>query len=468
MKRLSPLKRLWPGSLRGQMLLLLLAALFAAQALTFVIFAEQRWQAIIAANRGQVISRTLTVVRLLEALPPTEHAAIVAATSTRGFKVSLDGESAVEASPPGGRAGAIEARLKDLLGREGAMDVRVEAGEPFFGHHDEAGEGHHDEAGKKYRDEAHEGPLSLLVAVELGPRRWLNLEHRLPPPQGGWFGPAATYLGLTVLLLACATWVIARRITRPLAALASAADRLGRGEDVPPLSERGPLELRRTAHAFNRMQERLHRYVRDRTRMLAAIAHDLRTPITALRLRSEMLDDEEERGRFVASLDEMQALVESGLAFAREESEAEPVRPVDLQALAESVADDLVELGGAVAVAAGSPCVVRARPQALKRALRNVVENALRYGAWADLSIERGAESVRLVVEDDGPGIPEGEIERAFEPFVRLEASRSRETGGIGLGLAIARGVMRGHGGDVVLTNREEGGLRAVLVLPQA
>ena len=454
---MSRLKRLWPGSLQGQMLLLLLLALFAAQALTFVIFAEQRWQAIVAANRGQVVSRTLTVVRLLQALPPEEHAAIVAATSTRGFEVSLDGDSAVAAAPPGGRAAPFERRLKALLGREGVDDVRVEAGEPSFAHRGKRQEGRHDEA-----------PLSLLVAVELGPHRWLNLEHRLPPPPDGWVGPAATYLVLTVLLLACATWVIARRITRPLAALALAADRLGRGEDVPPLGERGPIELRRTAHAFNRMQERLHRYVQDRTRMLAAIAHDLRTPITVLRLRSEMLDDEEERGRFVASLDEMQALVESGLAFAREASEAEPVRPVDLQALAESVADDLAELGGAVAVVEGGPVVVRARPQALKRALRNVVENALRYGGRAAVSIEREADAVRLVVEDEGPGIAADEVERAFEPFVRLEASRSRETGGIGLGLAIARGVMRGHGGDVVLTNREEGGLRAVLVLPQA
>jgi signal transduction histidine kinase len=250
--------------------------------------------------------------------------------------------------------------------------------------------------------------------------------------------------------------------------LAEVADGLGRGEAVEPLPEAGPEEVRRTARAFNEMQRRLRRFVEDRTRMLAAIGHDLRTPITSLRLRAELLEDEEARSRILATLDEMQRMIEATLAFAREEASREATRTVDLGALVESVCVDLADLGLDTAYEPGPRLACACRPDSLRRAVRNLVENAARYGRRARVTaLRQGAELV-VRVDDDGPGIPPEALERVFAPFVRLEESRSSETGGVGLGLAIARTIARAHGGDVRLANRPEGGLRAELALPLA
>ena len=251
-------------------------------------------------------------------------------------------------------------------------------------------------------------------------------------------------------------------------ALAAAAGRLGRGEAVGDLPEAGPVETRETVRAFNLMRARLDRYVRDRTAMLAAVSHDLRTPITSLRLHAEFVEDAETRAKILAALDEMQRMAEDALAFIREDMRKEEIRTVDLHALVDSVAADLAELGRDIAVADSERVLAVCRPVALRRALRNLLENAAVYGGRATVRIERDDDEDRVVIEDQGPGIPQADLERVFEPFVRLEASRSRDSGGSGLGLAIARGIVRGHGGDIVLANRAEGGLRATVVLPGA
>ncbi len=225
---------------------------------------------------------------------------------------------------------------------------------------------------------------------------------------------------------------------------------------------------RETVRAFNLMRARLDRYVRDRTAMLAAVSHDFRTPITSLRLHAEFVEDPETRAKILAALDEMQRMTEDALAFIREDMQREETRTVDLHALVDSVAADLAELGHDIAVADSGRVLVACRPAALRRALRNLLENAAAYGGRAAVRIEPGDAELRVVVEDEGPGIRDADLERVFEPFVRLEASRSRDTGGSGLGLAIARGIVRGHGGDIVLANRAEGGLRATVALPGA
>jgi signal transduction histidine kinase len=245
---------------------------------------------------------------------------------------------------------------------------------------------------------------------------------------------------------------------------------LGRGQETAALVERGPRDVRRTIAAFNRMNQRLQRYVSGRTNMLAAISHDLRTPITSLRLRAEFVEDSETRERMIATLDEMQQMAEATLDFAREEAAPEHTRPVDLAALLQSLCDDLAELGQEVSFGeneAPAPATLACRPVALKRALRNLIENAVRYGQRARLALQASEEGFRIEIDDDGPGIAAEALERVFEPFVRLEESRSRETGGIGLGLAIARSIVRGHGGDIALATRDEGGLRASVTLPR-
>jgi signal transduction histidine kinase len=283
-----------------------------------------------------------------------------------------------------------------------------------------------------------------------------------------WALPSLLSMGLTAVALSVIVVLMVRRITRPMARLATAAEQMGRGETIRPLAEEGPLDIRQMTGAFNRMQELLQRFVQDRTRMLAAISHDLRTPITSLRLRAEFVDDEETRSKIVETLDEMQRMTEATLAFAREEAAREDTRTVDLAALVESLCDDLAEMGLAVEFAGADRTPYACRPDSLKRAARNLIENAVAYGERARVALHRSAEELRIVIEDHGPGIPGADMERVFAPFVRLEDSRSRETGGIGLGMAIARTIVRGHGGDITLENLAPRGLRATIHLPQA
>ena len=232
------------------------------------------------------------------------------------------------------------------------------------------------------------------------------------------------------------------------------------------LPETGPLEIRSTVRAFNLMRERLDRYMRDRVAMLAAISHDLRTPITSLRLQAELVEDGDTRTRFLSTLEEMQRIAEDSLAFIREDMRQEETRTVDLHALIDSVAVDLADIGHELTVFESSRVLVACRPVALRRAFRNLLENAGIHGVRATVGIAQGDEGLSVVIEDEGPGIPEADRERVFEPFVRLDESRSPDKGGTGLGLAIARTIIRGHGGNVRLENHAEGGLRVTIALP--
>ncbi len=256
-------------------------------------------------------------------------------------------------------------------------------------------------------------------------------------------------------------------ITRSLEKLSRAAGQVGSDPDGPPVPEEGPSEVRSVIRAFNDMRLQIRRHLHERSQMLGAISHDLRTPVTRMRLRAEMIDDPAMRARFVRDLEEMDQLAGSTLEFMKSLGE-EPLRQaVDVRALVESLCEDWAEAGREV-VAHGHPrAPLPAHPQALRRCLENLVDNALRYGQRARIDIEDDGDLLRLRVSDDGPGIPEADLERVFEPWFRVESSRNRETGGTGLGLAIARNIARWHGGDIVLRNGAGGGLVAELCLPR-
>lgn len=272
----------------------------------------------------------------------------------------------------------------------------------------------------------------------------------------------------SALVIAAVAVLAARRIVRPMRSLAAAASRFGLGETVDDLPEEGPVETRETVRAFNLMRGRLDRYLRERTAMLAAVSHDLRTPITSLRLHAEFVESQKTKMKIYAALDEMQRMIEDTLAFIREDMQREETRKVDLNALIDSVAADLSELGHDIEVIESNRVLVACRPVALRRALRNLMENAATYGSRGTVRTEKDDTAIRVFIEDEGQGIPEADLERVFDPFVRLETSRNRDTGGSGLGLAIARSIVRGHGGGVLLGNRAKGGLRATVVLPIA
>jgi len=252
--------------------------------------------------------------------------------------------------------------------------------------------------------------------------------------------------------------------------LTRAADRVGRGDYPEPVPETGPLEIRRAAKAFNRMTARLKRFVEDRTRMLAAISHDLRTPITSLRLRAEFVEDPENRARIIETLNEMEQMVEAAMTFAREETANEATRKIDIAALVESAVEDLAETGRPIAFSGEvTPRVYPCRPLSIKRAFGNLVSNALEYGATVEVAIQDADDDgLWIEISDDGPGIPIDQREQVFEPFFRLEESRNRDTGGIGLGMAIARTAIRAHGGEIYLEDAPQGGLLARIYLPPA
>jgi signal transduction histidine kinase len=281
--------------------------------------------------------------------------------------------------------------------------------------------------------------------------------------------PLRFALTLLVLLgsVVALSLVAVRWVTGPLSQLATAAERLGQDIDRPPLPETGPAESRRAARAFNTMQQRLQRFLSDRTRMLAAMSHDLKTPITRMRLRTDLLDDDVLRAKFAKDLGEMESMVAQTLDFMRDATAAEPVQRVNVQALLESLQRDYQDTGSEVAIEGRVTQPFSGRPLALRRCLTNLLDNAVRYGKRATLRAEESAERLTIRVLDEGPGIPDAELERAFEPFYRGESSRNRATGGTGLGLGIARNIARAHGGNLALRNRPQGGLEAILSLPR-
>jgi signal transduction histidine kinase len=231
--------------------------------------------------------------------------------------------------------------------------------------------------------------------------------------------------------------------------------------------ETGTIETRQASHAFNTMQARLRSLIENRTRMLAAISHDLRTPLTLLRLRAENVEDPQERDKMLGTIAEMDSMVSETLQFARDEATTEVRRPTDIAALVQSIVDDMADAGLPVKMQPAGPIVYDCRPDALKRAIRNLLDNAVKYGTAASVAIQTTPKTIEIIIEDEGPGISEQELSRVFDPFYRLEGSRSRETGGVGLGLAIAQSTVQAHRGELVLSNRSTGGLCARIALPR-
>ncbi|MFC7694078.1 ATP-binding protein [Paeniroseomonas aquatica] len=284
---------------------------------------------------------------------------------------------------------------------------------------------------------------------------------------GGPFDP----VGLALLAAMAAgiglvSIIVVRGLTKPLRALSAAADRVGREAGTVRVPDDGPAEVRQAARAFNAMQERIRQLLEDRTQALAAVSHDLRTPITRLRLYAGFLDDTEARDRIDANLDEMAAMIETTLDYLREGRETEKPRPADLVTVLRTVCDAAADASGDVTYAGPETLVLPLRRVAMRRALANLVGNAVAYGGRARLTLSRIPGQVVIEIADDGPGIPEAQLEEVFEPFRRLEASRNRATGGVGLGLTIARRAIAVEGGTLRLLNRAEGGLSALISLP--
>ncbi len=472
-----------PRTLTGRTILVLLAGLVVSNLVGLLIYAGERDTALTSVAGVTVAERIAAVAQAMERVSPAARSDQACAQSGSGFAVTLASRAAVESGQGGWRWRSLRSTIRASLGNPAPERLRVAS--------DASGD---DASRKAFADvvERCMGPVMqtmpgmtmtrgmrrmmqprrvgdiLRVSYRLDDGRWLNVTTLAPRFDSIWrsrFFLAFSVMALVVTVLS--VWAV-RRSTAPLALFAWAAERLGRDVNAPDLPEEGPREVHRAARAFNEMQRRLRAMISDRTQMLAAISHDLRTPITRLRLRAEFVDDGEQRAKMLADLAEMEAMIAATLAFAREDSNAEPRRDLDLAVLVQSVCDDAVDVGREVVYTGTARASYSGRPLALKRVLGNLIDNAVRYGARARVALEVTPERFVITVEDDGPGIPESEFERVFEPFYRVEASRSRDSGGAGLGLAVVRSIVRGHGGDVALANRAAGGLRATIILPRA
>ena len=448
--------RLWPRSLFGRLSLVLATGLILAQFISAAISLSERDRELFHFSDAQWAQRMAQAVRFMDSLNPAERSRIATIITTPRLLVSI-AQGPLTAGKLDPQLADYLAALKEQLGRR---DVRVLVAERTP---QESVAGIPTKMDTTdIRQSAH-----VITEVQLGDGSWAIFDH--PRPWTVIDRPERLLLSLTVLLLSVLllSFLAVRRLTRPLSLLANAADALGRDLDRPPLPEHGPLEVRAAIAAFNTMQARLRDYIYERTRILTAVSHDLRTPITRLRLRAELLGDEALKSKFVHDLQEMESMTSATLAFLRGFEEREAVQSVDVMALLESLQTDSIDMGYDVKLEGRLDKPVLLRPRALRRCLDNLVTNAVRYGGGVvTVSVEAKGRGAVIRVRDLGPGIPAAELEKVFEPYYRLEGARSREGGGTGLGLSIARNIAELHGGSLLLRNHPEGGLEAVLTLP--
>lgn len=431
-------ERYWlPRSMASRLYLIIFAGLMLAQGLSFGLLYMERMQSATAVMFNTLEHDVGTSVSVLDRLPATERSRWLSRLERDNYFYILGpGE-------PGDRLATQRSRdVLGLIGKEVGPDYRV------FGNTISM-------SPERYQIHftLHDGtPLTLQITPQMKPlATWLPFVFTLQ----------------VILLLVC-TWLAVRLATRPLTTLAEAADAMTPTANGPRVPQDGPAEVARAAKAFNTMQDRIAKHLKERLHILAAISHDLQTPITRMRLRVEALDESPEQQRILDDLQELQHLVKEGVAYARSaHGDAETPVKMDVGAFLESLVFDYQDVGQPVSMAGSITATATVRAQALRRVLVNLIDNAIKYGGSAEVAVERATSgALAVTVSDRGPGIPEDELEQVLQPFYRLESSRNRDTGGAGLGLAIGAQLIASIGGHLKLANRDGGGLQAVITLP--
>lgn len=445
--------RLWPQSLVGQIIALVALALFVAQAINFALLLRERKQLELIGQTAPAVYRIVDALDARPDLPGRRDGDRPRARFVTGLpdlagqaRPDIEKRAVAMFDDIGLRIRTVRVVQDDApmpLRRWERIRMRATGGAP---------DGHRI------------GRLTLAAEYEAG--KWVVTQARTgdrPPRFGGWL------IGQTLILygivLAPLLWV-GRRLARPLRQLTGSAQQFARTGSADAVDERGPGDVRDLTMAFNAMRARIIAMLDEKDRMLGAIGHDLRTPLASLRVRAESVEDEGERARMSETIDEMNRMLEDILSLARAGRSTQDAQKVDLASLADAVVEDFIELGSPVDLADSDRAVAFVRPQQIRRALRNLIENAIVYGERAHVSVVREDGHIRLIVADEGPGIAADRMDEMMEPFTRLEGSRNRETGGSGLGLALVRAIMTEHQGQLRLANRPQGGLEASLVLP--
>lgn len=447
--------RFTPSTLGGQLIATMLIAVLAAHAAAIVVrYLTPEVMHPLAAR--YMLQRVAGVYQAIRLSPETAEQLVQAISApTANFRLSTDAPQA--GAPMTGDEQAQARALAEQLPSTPAPRIDVRLTEHESGDENVA-------------------QVGMQVAVQLEDGRWL-ISYQHSPGKSPWWRPLLFSIPVSTLPVLLVTLPFIGRILRPIRALERAAERFSRGEYTGPLPVTGPREARELTTVFNTMAERQQRFTQDRTRMLAAISHDLRTPITSLRLRAEMIDDAELRSAMTRTLAAMSLMVEQTLRFAAADSVSEPSQDIDLAPLLRELSADMARPGVHVHYTGPATLPYRCRPLALRRALANLAENAVRHGSTVTLHGHTATqENLVLTVTDNGPGIPEHELERVFDPFAQLDPARSRDSSsdsdygangsGVGLGLSIARSCVEAHGGTLVLSNGSGGGLVATVMLP--
>lgn len=435
-----------PRTLAVRLFLLLLGGMLLAALVTTGLAIRERSHLVKSFREHGAALFVADVLHLLAALPPERRQPAVAALPSGQWSLALADQEAVPEVQP-----SFTADLADTVGSE----IRVEAAWRT--------------RGPDCRRDPDECPLtrSIGALVRFADGQRVLIEGiREPPPRPPRHEEFLTNLSIMAAIMAVVAWFGARTVLQPLRRLSEAAEAFGRDPEHPPMDEAGPAEVRQAMATFNRMRERLRAHIEERTRILAAITHDLKTPLTRMRLRLEQCEDEPLRARLADDLAAMQALVHEGLELARSLDSGQSAEALDLSALLQSLCDDAEDAGADARFEGPAGVLVSGRPEALRRSFLNLIDNALKYGGNVRIRLERDGQHWLVRVRDSGPGIPERHLADVMRPFFRLETSRSRETGGTGLGLSIAANLLAAQGGGLNLRNHPEGGLEALVSLP--
>jgi signal transduction histidine kinase len=409
-------------------------------------------------RRSGVFDQVLEIVHMIEAAPPEVRPGLAAAARPAKFTVGW-----VAAGSP--VAEALDRLRQDVPGNDTAQRLPRLFGPGYrtrlFGPDNSR------LAVPSLPDGKPALPAGYSVAIGLPDGSWVTVHA----DQRFWgIDPAAlglVWLSVLVLATAVISLIATRQLVKPIRQFTDAILLFGTHPKAAPMAEVGPAEFRGVIAAFNVMQARIQKLISYRTAMLAAISHDLRTPLTRIRLRGEFIQDPVQQERLFRDVDELQQMVDGALAFFRGDAQEEPVTALDLPSMVQTIVDDFADQGVTIPYRGPARLPLLGRPAALKRAIANVIENAVKYATPPEVSLDVEEAQVTIAVRDSGPGIPEDALELVFNPFYRLEASRNRATGGVGLGLTAAQSIVREHGGEVILANRPEGGLEARLILPR-
>jgi signal transduction histidine kinase len=414
-----------------------------------------------SAHELGLVDRADDIVRMIEATPELSRQAVVNAVDTATFRVDwFPSASTVSgildaASDRGTHADVPALQIDDYPRQSVKFSLRNQ--EELAGHEELLAALHFD---------LKSNPNAYFAAVKLGDASWIVFTALTRVWGLGLTTRIGLGLGLLIVSIAAVSAVATLQLARPIREFTDALRRFGTDTRAAPIPEAGPREVRASIRAFNAMQMQIQRFVDDRTVMLAAISHDLRTPLTRVRLRGEFVEDEAQQARLFRDVDEMQTMVESALAFFRDDFQGEETTMFDLPELLRTIAEDYSDRGCEITYSGTEHITCRGRPFALKRAFANLVDNAVKYGRQPELELSCSEQKLLVAVRDSGPGIPPEALEKVFTPFYRLDRSRNRTTGGAGLGLTSAQAVVRGHGGEISLRNRATGGLEVEVTLP--